>query len=74
MEIRGYTVLEKRASRHGNGAIPVGDRDLLRTFVHEVWAMSSISPKRRYKIVSTLIGWRRLIAQGVWRLVPDDEA
>lgn len=43
------------------GTITAGDRDLLRAFVNEVSAMRGITPQRRYKLVYTLIGWRRFI-------------
>lgn len=54
-----------------SGAITAGDRDLLRTFVNEVSAMRGISPQRRYKIVYTLVGWRRFIGPFAENTLPD---
>ena len=53
------------------GSITAGDRDLLRTFVNEVSAMRGITPQRRYKIVYTLIGWRRFIGPFAENTLPD---
>ncbi|HIH04353.1 MAG TPA: tyrosine-type recombinase/integrase [Methanoregulaceae archaeon] len=54
-----------------SGAITARDRDLLREFVNEVSANRGITPKRRYKLVYNLIGWRRFVGPFAENTLPD---
>jgi hypothetical protein len=48
-----------RATR--NGAITPRDRDLIREFCDELEATKGISQRRRDKLTSSLVTWRRFI-------------
>jgi len=67
-----FHVLNKNFAKHSIGSLKHGkeaygmtdrDEEILNQFINEVTAQNHISPSRQFKLVTTLVGWRRYIGE-----------